>query len=220
MNDLQQYFDNLQPRYYINEIASLGFTRLFRKMAVQKVKNYGNKRVLDLMSGQGENLEFIKAHNENTEIVALDFSSAMHRKLAATFKNKLSIQQIQTDFFESQIPDHSMDIILCSYGTKTIEEDQKPIFADRLSNIIDEKGEIIIVEFVKPKTKWRFSCVKWYIEVLVTKIFGNEFGKLFHYINKNKSLEDLKAQFLKNELSIISHKRYLDLIEILHVKRN
>ncbi|MDR6368782.1 demethylmenaquinone methyltransferase/2-methoxy-6-polyprenyl-1,4-benzoquinol methylase [Chryseobacterium bernardetii] len=220
MNDLQQYFDHLQPRYYINEIASLGFTRLFRKMAVQKVKNYGNKRVLDLMSGQGENLEFIKAHNENTEIVALDFSSAMHRKLAATFKNKLSIQQIQTDFFESQIPDHSMDIILCSYGTKTIEEDQKPIFADRLSNIIDEKGEIIIVEFVKPKTKWRFSCVKWYIEVLVTKIFGNEFGKLFHYINKNKSLEDLKVQFLKNELSIISHKRYLDLIEILHVKRN
>ncbi|PXW16296.1 demethylmenaquinone methyltransferase/2-methoxy-6-polyprenyl-1,4-benzoquinol methylase [Chryseobacterium sp. CBTAP 102] len=220
MNDLQQYFDNLQPRYYINEIASLGFTRLFRKMAVQKVKSYGDKRVLDLMSGQGENLEFIQAHNDNTEIVALDFSSAMHMKLAATFKNKLSIQQIRNDFFESQIPDHSMDIILCSYGTKTIEEDQKPIFADKLSNIIDEKGEIIIVEFVKPKTKWRFNCVKWYIEVLVTKVFGNEFGKLFHYINKNESLEDLKDQFIKNGLSIISHMRYLDLVEILHVKRN
>ncbi|MDR4953917.1 class I SAM-dependent methyltransferase [Chryseobacterium sp. ES2] len=220
MNDLQKYFDNLQPRYYVNEIASLGFTRLFRKMAVQKVKSYGDKRVLDLMSGQGENLEFIQAHNDNTEIVALDFSSAMHMKLAATFKNKLSIQQIRNDFFESQIPDHSMDIILCSYGTKTIEEDQKRIFADRLSNIIDEKGEIIIVEFVKPKTKWRFNCVKWYIEVLVTKVFGNEFGKLFHYINKNESLEDLKYQFIKNGLSIISHKRYLDLVEILHVKRN
>lgn len=220
MNDLQEYFDNLQPRYYINEIASLGFTRLFRKMAVQKVKSYGNKRVLDLMSGQGENLEFIQEHNDNTEIVALDFSSAMHMKLAATFKNKLSIQQIRNDFFESQIPDHSMDIILCSYGTKTIEEDQKPIFADKLSKIIDEKGEIIIVEFVKPKTKWRFNCVKWYIEVLVTKVFGNEFGKLFHYINKNESLEDLKNQFIKNGLSIISHKRYLDPVEILHVKRN
>ena len=220
MNDLQQYFDNLQPRYYINEIASLGFTRLFRKMAVQKVKSYGDKRVLDLMSGQGENLEFIQAHNDNTEIVALDFSSAMHMKLAARFKHKLSIQQIRNDFFESQIPDQSMDIILCSYGTKTIEEDQKPIFADRLSNIIDDKGEIIIVEFVKPKTKWRFSCVKWYIEVFVTKVFGNEFGKLFHYIKKNESLEDLKDQFVKNGLSIISHKRYLDLVEILHIKRN
>ncbi|WP_312296635.1 methyltransferase domain-containing protein [Chryseobacterium sp.] len=220
MNNLQQYFDNLQPRYYINEIASLGFTRLFRKMAVQKVKSYGDKRVLDLMSGQGENLEFIQAHNDNTEIVALDFSSAMHMKLAATFKNKLSVQQIRNDFFESQIPDHSMDVILCSYGTKTIEEDQKPIFADRLSNIINEKGEIIIVEFVKPKTKWRLSCVKWYIEVLVTKVSGNEFGKLFHYINKNESLEDLKDQFIRNGLTIISHKRYLDLVEILHVKRN
>ncbi|PTT35428.1 hypothetical protein DBR28_12325 [Chryseobacterium sp. HMWF028] len=220
MNNLQQYFDNLQPRYYINEIASLGFTRLFRKMAVQKVKSYGDKRVLDLMSGQGENLKFLQEHNENTEIVALDFSSAMHMKLAATFKNKLSIQQIQNDFFESQIPDHSMDIILCSYGTKTIEEDQKPIFADRLSKIIDKEGEIIIVEFVKPKTAWRFACVKWYIEVLVSKLFGNEFGKLFHYINKNESLEDLKNQFINNRLSIISHKRYLDLVEILHVKRN
>ncbi|SEH30188.1 class I SAM-dependent methyltransferase [Chryseobacterium culicis] len=220
MNDLQQYFDRLQPRYYINEIASLGFTRLFRKIAVQKVKSYGDKRVLDLMSGQGENLEFIQSHNENTAIVALDFSSAMHTKLAETFKNKLSVQQIQNDFFESQIPDHSMDIILCSYGTKTIESHQKPIFADRLSKIIDEKGEIIIVEFVKPKTKWRFSCVKWYIEVFVSRIFGNEFGKLFHYINKNESLEDLKDLFIKNRLSILSHQRYLDLVEILHVKRN
>jgi demethylmenaquinone methyltransferase/2-methoxy-6-polyprenyl-1,4-benzoquinol methylase len=184
MNDLQQYFDRIQPRYYINEIASLGFTRLFRKMAVQKVKNYGDKRVLDLMSGQGENLEFLKDHNENTKIVTLDFSSAMNLKLFSTFKKKLTINQIQNDFFKNQIPDRSMDIILCSYGTKTIEENNKKIFVDELSRIIDERGEIMIVEFVKPKTPWRFSCVKWYIEVLVSKIFGNEFGKLFHYIKK------------------------------------
>jgi demethylmenaquinone methyltransferase/2-methoxy-6-polyprenyl-1,4-benzoquinol methylase len=220
MNDLQQYFDRIQPRYYINEIASLGFTRLFRKMAVQKVKSYGDKRVLDLMSGQGENLKFLQQHNENTEIVTLDFSSAMNLKLSSTFKKKLFVKQIQDDFFESHIPDRSMDIILCSYGTKTIEEDKKQIFADKLSKIIDEKGEIIIVEFVKPKTAWRFTCVKWYIEILVSKLFGSEFGNLFHYINKNESLEDLKIQFIKNRLSIISHKRYLDLVEILHVKRD
>lgn len=220
MNDLQQYFDRIQPRYYINEIASLGFTRLFRKMAVQKVKNYGDKRVLDLMSGQGENLEFLKDHNENTKIVTLDFSSAMNLKLFSTFKKKLTINQIQNDFFKNQIPDRSMDIILCSYGTKTIEENNKKIFVDELSRIIDERGEIMIVEFVKPKTPWRFSCVKWYIEVLVSKIFGNEFGKLFHYIKKNDSLEDMREQFNHNGLFIISHKRYLDLVEILHVKRN
>ncbi|MDR3023572.1 class I SAM-dependent methyltransferase [Chryseobacterium sp.] len=220
MNDLQQYFDRIQPRYYINEIASLGFTRLFRKMAVQKVKNYGDKRVLDLMSGQGENLEFLKDHNENTKIVTLDFSSAMNLKLFSTFKKKLTINQIQDDFFKNQIPDRSMDIILCSYGTKTIEENNKKIFVDELSRIIDERGEIMIVEFVKPKTPWRFSCVKWYIEVLVSKIFGNEFGKLFHYIKKNDSLEDMREQFDHNGLFIISHKRYLDLVEILHVKRN
>ncbi|WP_343659055.1 class I SAM-dependent methyltransferase [Chryseobacterium sp.] len=220
MKDLQQYFDHIQPRYYVNEIASLGFTRLFRKIAVQKVKNYGGKRVLDLMSGQGENLEFLKKYNQNTEIVALDFSSAMQIKLAETFKNKLSIHQIKNDFFKSDITERSMDIILCSYGIKTIEQEQKQVFADRLSRIINQKGEIIIVEFVKPKTAWRLTCVKWYIEVLVSKIFGNEFGKLFHYINKNESLEDIKNQFVNNGLSIISHKRYLDLIEILHVKRN
>jgi len=219
MNDLQQYFDRIQPRYYINEIASLGFTRLFRKMAVQKVKNYGDKRVLDLMSGQGENLEFLQNHNSNTKIVTLDFSAAMNHKLSSTFKKKLFIKQIRDDFFESDIPDSSIDIILCSYGTKTIEEDKKLIFADNLSKIIDEKGDIIIVEFVKPKTAWRFACVKWYIEVLVTKLFGKEFQKLFHYIHKNESLEDLKNQFVINKLSVVSHKRYLDLVEILHVKK-
>lgn len=220
MNDLQQYFDRIQPRYYINEIASLGFTRLFRKMAVQKVKSYKNKRVLDLMSGQGENLKFLLEHNENTEIIALDFSTAMNLKLFSTFKEKLFIRQIRDDFFETKIPDNSIDIILCSYGTKTIGEDQKLVFADRLSRIVDEKGEIIIVEFVKPKTAWRFTCVKWYIEIIVAKLFGSEFGKLFHYIHKNESLQDLKNQFVINQLSVVSHKRYLDLVEILHVKRN
>lgn len=102
MNDLQEYFDNLQPRYYINEIASLGFTRLFRKMAVQKVKSYGNKRVLDLMSGQGENLEFIQEHNDNTEIVALDFSSAMHMKFVRHSKINCQYNRSGTIFSKAR----------------------------------------------------------------------------------------------------------------------
>ncbi|PIF46560.1 demethylmenaquinone methyltransferase/2-methoxy-6-polyprenyl-1,4-benzoquinol methylase [Chryseobacterium sp. 52] len=220
MNDLQQYFDHIQPKYYINEIASLGFTGLFRRKAVRKVKNYGDKKVLDLMSGQGENLKFLQKHNENTKIVTLDFSSAMNRKLSSVFKRMYSLKQIQTDFFKSQISDGSMDVILCSYGTKTIEENKIQTFANELSRIVADNGEIIIVEFVKPKTLWRFACVKWYIEILVSTLFGQEFKDLFHYINKNKSLHNLKNQFLHNDLSVLSHKRYFDLIEILHVKRD
>ncbi|NIF06566.1 methyltransferase domain-containing protein [Chryseobacterium sp. Tr-659] len=220
MNELQQYFDRIQPRYYINEIASLGFTRLFRKMAVQKVKSYENKRVLDLMSGQGENLKFLQKHNRNTEVVTLDFSSAMNLKLFSTFNSRFSLQQIQEDFFESKIPEGSIDVILCSYGTKTIDKEKMTVFADRLSKIINEKGEIIIVEFVKPETPWRFKCTKWYIEVLVSTVFGKEFGTLFHYINRNESLNPLKNQFIDNKMSVISHKRYLDLVEILHIRKD
>ncbi|KIC63731.1 class I SAM-dependent methyltransferase [Chryseobacterium taiwanense] len=220
MTDLQQYFDKLQPKYYINEIASCGFTKLFRKIAVRKIDNYGNKRVLDLMSGQGENLRFLQKHNEKTKIITLDFSSVMNKKLLSLYKNLFSIEQIQSDFFDNKIQDQSADIILCSYGTKTIEDEKMILFANELSRIIDKNGEIIIVEFVKPKTKWRLHCVKWYIEVLVTKLFGKEFKELFHYIDKNKSLFSLKRQFFNNDLSILSHKRYLDMVEILHVKRN
>jgi demethylmenaquinone methyltransferase/2-methoxy-6-polyprenyl-1,4-benzoquinol methylase len=219
MTDLQQYFDKLQPKYYINEIASLGFTKLFRKMAVRKIEDYGGKRVLDLMSGQGENLKFLEKHNEKTKIITLDFSSVMNQKLLSLYENRYSIKQIQSDFFQSKIPNKSIDIILCSYGTKTIENEKVEFFADELSRIIDNNGEIIIVEFVKPKIKWRLHCVKWYIEVLVAKLFGKEFKELFYYIDKNKSLFSLKKHFFNNDLSIMSHKRYFDLVEILHVKR-
>jgi ubiquinone/menaquinone biosynthesis C-methylase UbiE len=219
MTDLQQYFDRIQPRYYINEIASLGFTGLFRRKAVRKVKSYSNKRVLDLMSGQGENLRYIQKSNSHTKIVTLDFSSAMNRKLLLDFKEKYSLQQIEGDFFQNGIPDHSMDIILCSYGAKTIENGKEQLFADELSRIIDENGEIILVEFVKPRTPWRFSCVKCYIEIFVSKIFGREFKELFHYINKYESLQNLKNHLVNNNLSVLTHKRYLDLVEILHVKK-
>lgn len=219
MTDLQTYFNHIQPKYYINEIASLGFTGLFRKKAVRKVKNYSDKRVLDLMSGQGENLRYLQNPNKNTHIVTLDFSSAMNRKLSSEFKEIYSIRQIEKDFFNNGIQDRSIDIILCSYGTKTIEKEKEQFFAEELSRIIDENGEIIIVEFVKPKTPWRFSCVKCYIEIFVSKIFGREFKELFRYINQYEGLQNLKEHFIRENLSVLTHKRYLDLIEILHVKR-
>lgn len=183
------------------------------------MKNYSDKRVLDLMSGQGENLRYLQNPNKNTHIVTLDFSSAMNRKLSSEFKEIYSIRQIERDFFSNGIQDRSIDIILCSYGTKTIEKEKEQFFAEELSRIIDENGEIIIVEFVKPKTPWRFSCVKCYIEIFVSKIFGREFKELFRYINQYEGLENLKEHFIRENLLVLTHKRYLDLIEILHVKR-
>lgn len=183
------------------------------------MKNYSDKRVLDLMSGQGENLRYLQNPNKNTHIVTLDFSSAMNRKLSSEFKEKYSLRQIEKDFFNNGIQDRSIDIVLCSYGTKTIEKEKEQLFAEELSRIIDENGEIIIVEFVKPKTPWRFSCVKCYIEIFVSKIFGREFKELFRYINQYEGLQNLKEHFIRENLSVLTHKRYLDLIEILHVKR-
>lgn len=217
--NIQKYFDEIQPKYYVNEIASLGFTRLFRRFGVQKIKNYGDKRVLDIMSGQGENLKYLQCHNESTKIYTLDFSASMSKSLAKNFKGKFEIEQIETDFFQNKIPSNSMDVILCSYGTKTIDSAEIEKFADELSRIIDINGEIVIVEFVKPKIGWRSRCTKWYIEDFVAKLFGKEFKILFEYINKNESLDDIKNHLLRNKFEVLSSKRYLDLVEILHVKK-
>lgn len=215
--NIQKYFDEIQPKYYVNEIASLGFTRLFRRFGVQKIKNYRGKRVLDIMSGQGENLKYLKNCDNSTRIYTLDFSTSMSKSLAKNFKNKLNVKQMETDFFQNQIPSNSMDVILCSYGTKTINCNEVVEFANELSRIIDVNGEIVIVEFVKPKVGWRNRCTKWYIEDFVAKLFGKEFKVLFEYINKHESLSEIETHLQRNNLKVLSKKRYLDVVEILHV---
>jgi len=210
---LVSYFNKLSDTYSVNEYASFFLTNYMRRKLIKKVNCFKNKSVLDIMSGKGENLKHIT--QDNTEISTVDFAIKMNE--ASRLKNK-GIHQIQKDFFE-MTNSNSFDIILCSFGIKTIEISRIETFAKKINNLLNKNGEILLLELVKPENGLKYKITKIYLKRIVPFFFGRQFKRLFPYVHKHKNMNRLKDSIIEENFEIIEHKRMFDLFEIIHAKK-
>ena len=214
--DLKEYFNKLSESYITNEYASFFITNFMRRKLIKKIKNLENKSVLDIMSGKGENLKYI--NQKNTKITTIDFASKMNEAAKSKHKNKI-INQIENDFFKVNHNSKSFDIILCSFGIKTIEPEKLNLFTKQISDMLKPNGEILLLELVKPKRAFNFKIAKFYLDVFVPNICGKQFKVLFPYVKNYINMNQLKLNIINEKIQIIEHKRYLDLFEIIHAKK-
>jgi len=217
--NLKNYFNLLSKTYFINEFASFFITNYMRRKLIKKIKILKNKSILDIMSGKGENLKYINQRQNNTTITTIDFANKMN--VAARLKNQNKIiKQIEKDFFINNEKSESFDIILCSFGIKTIEKDKIKLFAKKINHLLKANGEILLLEMVKPKRKIFLRFVKFYLNNLLPFIFGHQFKLLFPYVNKHKNMNDLSRNLSRyGHLEIIEHTRIFDFFEIIHAKK-
>jgi ubiquinone/menaquinone biosynthesis C-methylase UbiE len=214
---LERYFNELSKTYVANEYASFFITNYMRRNLIKKIKSFEDKSILDLMSGKGENLKYINL-TKNKKITTLDFSKEMNLAARLNHKDK-EIQQIENDFFETNHKKELYDIIICSFGIKTIEPEKLNSFAKKINYILKPNGEVLLLELVKPKNYLNFKLIKFYLNVLVPAIFGKQFKTLFPYVNNHVNMDNLKLNMTIEKLKIIDHNRFLDLFEIIHAKK-
>lgn len=217
MNDieLKNYFNLIGKNYYINECSSLFLTSFLRKKLVSKIKNYKNKSIVDLMSGRGENLKYLKKTNQVTTV---DFSIEMNKIAKESFKN-INLVQIEGDFFDVIFSDNDYDIVLCSFGIKTIKKEDLKLFAIKINSILKNNGDILLLELVKPKNKFFNAFINLYTQKIIPALFGELFKELTPFIQNHTNMDELKNELSNLHLNIIEHKRYFDLFEIIHAKK-
>lgn len=216
-SELIGYFNDLSASYVTNEYASFYITNYMRRKLIKRVKNFENKCVLDIMSGKGENLTYISKH-KSTKITTIDFSSKMNEAARLNLKEK-TIHQIESDFFKINNKPNYYNIILCSFGIKTIEKHKLNLFTEKINDLLKYKGEILLLELVKPKLQLNFKILKFYLKVFIPTCFGSKFKALFPYVNNHKNMDSLKQNLINKGLKIIEHKRFFDLFEIIHAKK-
>ncbi|BAO74819.1 class I SAM-dependent methyltransferase [Winogradskyella sp. PG-2] len=216
-SNLIEYFDGLSKTYITNEYASLFVTNYMRRKLIKKVESFENKSVLDIMSGKGENLKYIDQQN-NTSITTVDFATQMNKAALLNYKTK-TIHQIESDFFEINHKPESYDIILCSFGIKTIKSEQLSVFVEKINHLLKPNGEVLLLELVKPKNYLNLKFIKFYLDVFVSNMFGKQFKALFPYINNHKNMNRLKSNLINTKISVIEHQRVFDLFEIIHAKK-
>lgn len=216
--NLSEYFNKLSEVYNINEHSSFYTTNYMRRKLINKIKLFNNKSLLDIMSGTGENLKYIKSKNSNMKITTVDFSSKMNQIARLNHKNKI-VHQIENNFFEIDQTKEVYDIILCSFGIKTIDYKQLNLFSEKLNQLLKPNGEILLLELVRPKNKIGYRILKYYLNKIIPSIFGEQFKLLFPYINNHKNMNNLMFNIKEKNMEIIEHKRYFDLFEIIHAKK-
>ncbi|MBL7557305.1 MAG: class I SAM-dependent methyltransferase [Bdellovibrionaceae bacterium] len=148
-------FDEMYQRYgVVNLIASFGFTAIWRKVCVDKIKRQDADLVLDLMTGMGETLPDIEDHfRQLGKIQGIDFSHQMCIRARKNLENlNVAAEIIEADVFEVDILPGSADVIVSTFGLKTFSPQQQRELAKQVDRLLKPNGEFSFVEVSVPKS--------------------------------------------------------------------
>lgn len=208
---VRKLFNQMSESYErMNYITSFGFSIRWREQFIQKIPETNEKiKVIDLLSGLGENWSYLIKRFPNAEFYALDFSESMVEKSAvknANHKNRFTI--LHQDLLKHQLKSDSFDIVTCAYGLKTFNEAQLENIAQTLNLILKEGGKFSFVEVSKPKSVFLNVLYEIYlgriIPVLGTLFLGNpqDYKMLWVYTKVFRNCEKLTEIFERNGLKV------------------
>lgn len=209
---VRELFDQMSASYErMNYITSFGFSIRWRKQFIQKITATDEKiKVIDLLSGLGENWNYLIKRFPNAEFYALDFSDEMIEKSKEKNIEKLDNRFIilNQNLLESKLASNEFDIVSCAYGLKTFNEIQLEQIANELSRILKQGGKFSFVEVSKPENKLLYFFYSLYIGKIIPilgKLFlGNphDYKMLWIYTEKFQNAKSVVEIFERENLKV------------------
>lgn len=147
-----QMFDNIAGSYdFLNHFFSLGIDKLWRKKAVNLLRDLKPKQVLDVATGTGDfAFEALKLNPE--KVTGIDISAGMlavgRQKIEAR-KQTAKMEFVLGDSESLPFSDDQFDAITVGFGVRN--------FANLLNGLREMKrvlrpgGRLVVLEFSKPK---------------------------------------------------------------------
>lgn len=145
-------FNSISQRYdFLNHFLSLGIDFLWRKKAVNLLKQHQPKTILDIATGTGDfALEAMSLEPE--KIIGLDISDGMlevgRKKITARGWGQ-RIEMIHGDSENLPFPDNMFDAVIVAFGVRNFEHLERGL-AEML-RVLRPGGTVVILEFSKPR---------------------------------------------------------------------
>jgi len=214
---VKKLFNRMSASYErMNYITSLGFSFIWRRQFIDSLEG-SNKpmKVLDLLSGLGENWKILIRKFPKSEIVGLDFSEKMISSSKVKNEKKLQnrFQILQQDILNEDLPKADFDIITCAFGLKTFNDEQLHLLAQSVYYTLKKNGKFTFIEISKPSNKILCFFYKLYLSKIIPflgKFFlGNpsDYKMLWVYTEKFKNCKNAKQIFETNGLHV-SYRSY------------
>lgn len=159
--EVQAMFDDVAPRYdLVNDILSMGQTRLWRKVVVDAMGAEPGQRVLDLAAGTGTSSE--PYADAGIEVVACDFSLGM---LRVGKRRRPDIDFVAGDATNLPFADESFDATTISFGLRNVGDPRKGL-AEML-RVTKPGGTLVVCEFSHPTfAPWRTVYTEYLMRAL------------------------------------------------------
>jgi demethylmenaquinone methyltransferase/2-methoxy-6-polyprenyl-1,4-benzoquinol methylase len=150
--EVAQMFNNISARYdFLNHFLSLGIDHIWRRKAVNTLREIQPKRILDLATGTGDFAIALLKLNP-TQIIGMDISSGM----LEVGKNKMKAKHV-SHIIDMQLGDSEnmpfedgyFDAITVGFGVRNYEHLEKGL--TEMLRVTRSGGKIVILEFSKPK---------------------------------------------------------------------
>lgn len=175
--EVAEMFNNVSKRYdFLNHFLSVGIDKIWRKKAINMLKEIQPKRILDLASGTGDfALEALRLNP--TEVIGMDISEGMLEvgRLKMKKKGVDSIVSMQLGDSENlPFEDNYFDALTVGFGVRNYENLELGL--SEMLRVVRSGGKIIVLEFSKPK---KFPVKQYYAfhSKYVIPFFGKRISK-------------------------------------------
>jgi len=145
-------FNKIAYRYdFLNHFLSLGIDKIWRRKAINYLKNSSPKRILDVASGTADlAIESLRLNPE--KVIGIDISEEMLRIGIAKVERKGLQHKIRLQVGDSenlQFENDYFDAITVAFGVRNFENLEKGL--SEMFRVLKPKGKVVILEFSNPQ---------------------------------------------------------------------
>ncbi len=151
-SQVSRMFDNIAPWYdFLNHFLSIGIDVIWRKKAIQMLKDAKPKSILDVATGTGDLA--IEAHKQlrPQKIIGLDIANEMlevgRKKISKKGLNE-NIHLILGDSENLPFKDNTFDAVTVAFGVRNFENLEKGLA--EMYRVLKGNGMVVILEFSRP----------------------------------------------------------------------
>lgn len=147
-----EMFDNISHKYdFLNHLLSLGIDKIWRRKAINYLKEDQPKQILDIATGTGDfAIQALKINPD--KVTGVDISVGMldmGRKKLKKMKLDDRIELLTGDSEGLQFDDNTFDAVIVAFGVRNFENLESGL-SDML-RVVKEGGKVVVLEFSKPR---------------------------------------------------------------------
>lgn len=166
---VEQMFDSIAHSYdFLNHVLSLGIDRSWRRTAIDSLRPFAPKRLLDVATGTGDFALLAMRRLNLDGILGVDLSEGMLRVGREKVEQQGLSDRItlhKADCMQLDIPDNSFDAVTVAYGVRNFEDLDRGL--QEMRRVLRPGGRLVIIELTTPVRFPMKQLFRFYSRILM-----------------------------------------------------